>query len=444
MKQYWLNLSLGTKIATLTSFLVMFSILALTFIFIRWEYLYFCQELENQASLLLETLPLTMRDQLYHMELDELIDIAKVVSKNNNVQQFVIFDDKGLILYDSSRPEMVFSQVVDPLGYILINAQVDQIYSDWQEDQFIAGKPIHLGNQLLGAVAVGLSTEALDAKVSTLTTQSLIFIFVTLIVGVGLSFWLGRQIASPLRELADIACQMAAGDVFTQIDIPSGDEVGQLGEAFNQMTASVQKREYELREFAAGLEQKIQERTLELRRHNKQLERIAIEDPLTGIYNRRHFFELAEKEIERAKRYGNSLAVVIMDADHFKKMNDTFGHLIGDQILISLAKLCLENLRGQDIIARYGGEEFVILMPEANHQDAYKTAERLRNLVAETSMITEALDVKITISLGVASWENNEQELNFGTMLARADQALYHSKETGRNRTSSWQELQDS
>jgi diguanylate cyclase (GGDEF)-like protein len=441
MKKFWLNLPLGTKIASLTSFLVITAILTLTLIFIRLEREYFHRELENQASLLLETLPLTMRDQLYHMELDELIDIVKVVSQNNNIQQFVIFDDKGLILYDSSRPEMVFSQVVDPLGHILVNSQTDQIYSDWQEDQFVAGKSIKLGNQILGAVAVGLSTEALDEKITNLTQQGLIFVFITLVIGVGLSFWLGRQIASPLRELADSACQMAAGDVFIQIDIPAKDEIGQLGNAFNQMTASVQKREFELRQLAAGLEQTIEERTLELRRHNKKLERIAIEDPLTGIYNRRYFFELAEKEVERAKRYGNPLSVVIMDADHFKRMNDTFGHMIGDQILISLAKLCLQNLRGQDIIARYGGEEFVILMPEATHEDAFKTAERLRKLVAETSMITEALDVKITISLGVASWENDGQ-LDFDAMLARADQALYHSKEIGRNRTSSWQELQ--
>jgi diguanylate cyclase (GGDEF)-like protein len=442
MKQFWLNLPLGTKIASLTSFLVMASILVLTLIFIQWEREYFHQGLENQASLLLNTLPLTMRDQLYHMELDELIDIAKVVSQDKDIQQFVIFDNKGLILYDSSRPEMVFSQIVDPLGRILINYEADQIYTDWQENLFIAGKSIRLGNQTLGAVAVGLSTAVLDTKISSLTQQSLIFVLITLIIGIGLSFWLGRQIVSPLRELADVACQMATGDIFIQIDIASRDEVGQLGDAFNQMTASVQKREFELRELAAGLEQTIEERTIELRRHNKQLERIAIEDPLTGIYNRRHFFELASKEVERAKRYGNPLSVMIMDADHFKKMNDTFGHMIGDQILISLAELCLKNIRGQDIIARYGGEEFVVLMPEANHEDACKTAERLRKLVAETSMVPGAIDVMITISLGVASWESGDQELDFDAMLARADQALYYSKESGRNRVSSWQELQ--
>jgi len=328
---------------------------------------------------------------------------------------------------------------VDPLGYLLINSKENQIYSDWKENQFIAGKPVKLGNQVLGAVAVGLSTESLNEKIAAYTQRSLILVLISIFLGSLLSFWLGRQITNPLRELAKIACQMSAGDIFVQIDLPSKDEIGQLGDAFNHMTTSIQKREFELRELAAGLERTVEERTIELRRHNKQLERIAIEDPLTGIYNRRYFFELAEKEVERAKRYKNPLSVVILDADNFKRMNDNFGHLIGDQILVNLAKLCLNNIRSLDILARYGGEEFVILMPEATKKDAQNIAERLRKLVAETSMVTGALDVMITISLGVASWNCN-QELNFDSLLVRADQALYQSKETGRNRVSVWQE----
>ena len=380
-----------------------------------------------------------MRDQLYRMELDELVDIAKVVGKNGDIEQFVIYDENGLILVDSAQPDLIFSQSVDPLGYILITSEPGISYSAWQEDRYIAGKPIVLGKQIIGAVAVGISTRALDEKITALTQQSLIFASITLIIGVGLSLWLGRQITSPLRALTDIAKQMTGGDLFVRIEIPSQDEIGQLGDAFSQMATSIQNREVELRDLTASLEHTIEERTDELRRQNKRLERIAIEDSLTGIYNRRHFFDLAEQEIERAKRYGSPLSIVIMDADYFKNINDAYGHLIGDQILINLAKLCQENIRSLDIIARYGGEEFVVLMPEANLEDAWKSAERLRKLVAETSMIAGGLNVMITISLGVASWENNK-DLDFNALLARADRALYQSKESGRNRVSVWQE----
>jgi diguanylate cyclase len=187
------------------------------------------------------------------------------------------------------------------------------------------------------------------------------------------------------------------------------------------------------------LEHVIDERTDELRRQNERLEQIAITDSLTGIYNRRFFFELADKEVARAKRYGNPMSVVILDADHFKKMNDTYGHLIGDQILMNLAQLCQENIRSLDIIARYGGEEFVILMPEVDCTAAYNSAERLRMLVETTSMVTGGLDVMMTISLGIACW-NGENDLDFNALLARADRALYQSKESGRNRVSVWSE----
>ena len=440
MKKRWVNLPLGSKIASFTSILVVASILALTLLTILREREYFRLELEAQANLLLNTLPLTIRDQLYRMELDELVDIAKVVGKNQNIEQFIIFDENGVVLVNSTQADLSFSQSIDPLGNILVTSASESVYSDWQDEQYIVGKSIILGNQTIGAVAVGISTKALDNKIATLTQQNLIFALFTLVIGVGLSLWLGKQISNPLRALADITEQMAGGDLSVQIEIPSKDEIGQLGDAFNQMAVSIQKREKELRDFAANLEHTIDERTDELLRQNKRLERIAIEDHLTRIYNRRHFFELAEIEIKRAKRYGNPLSVVILDADRFKKMNDEYGHLIGDQILINLAQLLQENIRGLDILARYGGEEFVILMPEANLKAAQKSAERLRKLVAETSMITGGLNVMITISLGVASWNKGSQELDFNALLARADQALYQSKEAGRNRVSVWQE----
>ncbi len=317
---------------------------------------------------------------------------------------------------------------------------MDSNYSNWQDDQYIAGKPIVIGNQTIGAVAVGISARSLDEKISTLTQQSIILASIALIIGVGLSLWLGRQITSSLRTLTEITNQMTSGDLLVQIEFSSKDEIGQLGDAFSQMAASIRKRETQLRDLAASLEHTIDERTNELLRQNERLERIAVEDHLTGIYNRRHFFDLAEKEVERAKRYGNPLSVIILDADRFKKLNDAYGHLIGDQILINLVKLCEENIRSLDIIARYGGEEFVILMPEANQEDAQKTAERLRKLVAETSLISGGFDVTITISLGVATWENGK-ELDFNALLARADSALYQSKEAGRNRVSVWREV---
>jgi len=173
------------------------------------------------------------------------------------------------------------------------------------------------------------------------------------------------------------------------------------------------------------------------------LEQLAITDPLTNIYNRRIFDEMAIKEWERAKRSKSPLTVILFDIDHFKRVNDTYGHLIGDQALTNLAKLFLSRMRSMDIFARYGGEEFVIIMPDTDHASAYQTMERLRTIVEETPMVTSGnTDVFITISVGTVSWHGHGSS-DIYTLLDRADKALYTSKATGRNRVTAWKETSE-
>jgi len=168
-------------------------------------------------------------------------------------------------------------------------------------------------------------------------------------------------------------------------------------------------------------------------------EQLAITDPLTNIYNRRIFNEIAVKEWQRAKRSKSSLAVIMFDIDHFKKVNDTYGHLIGDQVLIHLADLCQSNMRSMDVFARYGGEEFIILMPDAELNSVRQTMERLRITIQKEPMTTsEETDVYVTISAGIANWNDNE-DINIKDLIHRADQALYHSKEAGRNQVTVWE-----
>ena len=269
--RFWRNLPLGSKLASLVSLLVMAVVFALTFLTVRREQASFQQGLEGQASLLLETLPLTMRDQLYNLELDELEDIARSVSRNENVTQLVVYDSRGAVLVDTTSPDLVFSQEVDPLGETLITSEQDQMYLDWQEEQLIAGRAISLGNQQIGAVVIGLSTESLDQKIAALTRQSLWLMFVTLALGIGPAFLIARQITNPLGELIDVTSQMASGNLSTRVMLQSRDEIGHLADAFNQMADAIQRRETELRDLAAGLERAVATRTAELREQNEIL-----------------------------------------------------------------------------------------------------------------------------------------------------------------------------
>lgn len=167
------------------------------------------------------------------------------------------------------------------------------------------------------------------------------------------------------------------------------------------------------------------------KRIEEQLRELATKDSLTGVYNRRSFFEMAEKELLRAERYGRPVSLAMLDVDHFKRVNDTFGHATGDQVLVLLAKTTCRELRNVDVFARYGGEEFVILMPETDATAAEAVARRVREAIAAQTFTTASGPRTFTVSVGVATRTDREPLVD---ALKRADDALYAAKAQGRNR----------
>ncbi|MCI0521443.1 MAG: diguanylate cyclase, partial [Chloroflexi bacterium] len=163
-----------------------------------------------------------------------------------------------------------------------------------------------------------------------------------------------------------------------------------------------------------------------------ELQRLAITDPLTGLYNRRGLAELGAREMERARRYNRPLAAIMLDIDHFKVFNDTYGHPAGDLALCILAERGLRSLRELDILARYGGEEFFILLPENDLDGAFQAAERLRLAICETPFTFQEKSACLTISLGVCRADEDTHSLD--DLIARSDMALYLAKQGGRNK----------
>jgi diguanylate cyclase (GGDEF)-like protein len=164
----------------------------------------------------------------------------------------------------------------------------------------------------------------------------------------------------------------------------------------------------------------------------EEVQRLAITDSLTGLHNRRHLLELARHELQRARRYRLPMSVFMLDIDEFKRVNDTYGHAIGDQVLQGVAECCRQELRGVDVLGRYGGDEFAAVLPETGLPAAYQVAERLRKSIAQRALDTKAGQVTVTVSLGVAVLD--DEHLAPETLLDHADQALYVAKQSGRNR----------
>jgi len=170
----------------------------------------------------------------------------------------------------------------------------------------------------------------------------------------------------------------------------------------------------------------------------RRLEDLARLDPLTGVANRRYFRERAEEELARAERYARPVAVLLLDVDHFKKVNDSYGHQTGDEVLKRVAAECQRNLRGTDVFGRYGGEEFVCLLAESGPEDARRAAERMREAVADARWSLADRTVTATISVGLACRPSGAAE-TLDRLVQKADEALYAAKAAGRNRVMVWE-----
>lgn len=175
---------------------------------------------------------------------------------------------------------------------------------------------------------------------------------------------------------------------------------------------------------------------LKQRSVNEIIYRQAITDELTQIHNRRSIFVILKQEIERSKRHDRALSIVCFDIDHFKKINDTFGHQVGDKVLTLVTALASDALRSEDSIGRIGGEEYLIVLPETNVESALLVAERLRLVIAQYDYSDIAENLAVTISLGVTQYEGEGDRLE--ALYQRSDDALYSAKDGGRNQVKSF------
>jgi two-component system cell cycle response regulator len=174
-----------------------------------------------------------------------------------------------------------------------------------------------------------------------------------------------------------------------------------------------------------------------LRAANEENRRLSITDALTGVYNRRYLMEQLPREIERAARYGRQLATIMCDVDFFKKINDTYGHMTGDEVLKWFGSALKAGVRASDWIARYGGEEFVIVLPETNVTNAATAAEHLRHHIATQPFKTGEQEFAVSASFGVSGWRDKvPQGATLDSLMAGCDSGVYASKAGGRNRIS--------
>lgn len=287
--------------------------------------------------------------------------------------------------------------------------------------------PVRLAHPI-GVIRARVSEERFAAALAQRRREAaLAVVGASVLMAVALWIVLRRLIGTRLERLAGKAAQLGAGDMSVRAEIEGTDEIAQLAKAFNQMAE-------DLGAYTSRLESLVRERTSELEDANLELARIAVTDALTGLWNRRHFEERAARDLEIARRAHRPFALVVIDVDHFKSVNDRFGHPIGDRVLQTVAATLTEQARSADLVARIGGEEFAVAMPDTATDAAAHAAERMR--VALESMtipdVPELAAEVITASFGVAAFPEHGGTIR--ALVAAADEALYGAKRGGRNR----------
>ncbi len=265
------------------------------------------------------------------------------------------------------------------------------------------------------AVVISAPKDAIYRDVNRALTQTLAGIAAVTLVLL-LTAWYGarRLVLRPIRIMLEMTQRVRAGDLTARTGLKAGhEELCQLGAALDEMAGQLQLRDVKLGKALEDLREQ------------------AVTDSLTGLHNRRYFWEALGREVLAARRKRTPFSVILLDIDHFKNVNDTWGHDAGDAVLKQIAAVIRASVRGSDIAVRHGGEEFAMLLPDTTTEVAWQRAEELRHALAALEIRYGSGTIRITASFGVAEYIDHGDD---GTELMNAaDEAMYAAKNAGRN-----------
>jgi diguanylate cyclase (GGDEF)-like protein len=268
--------------------------------------------------------------------------------------------------------------------------------------------------------------EAFEPVFSVMTRVFVIDLCIILLFSF-LAYQVTATVVHPIEALSEGALRISRGELDVEIPNTKGsDEIGLLTRTFNDMTRKLLHHRTEIQE----VNRKLLAQNHELQRVNEVLEQLSITDGLTKLHNHRFFQEHLTREIKRVSRSSEPLSLLLLDIDDFKQLNDRFGHLAGDELLVRLSQILNDSMRDTDLIARYGGEEFAVLAANTDLEGAVNLGEKIRTAVAETAFIVgdSMRPTGMTVSIGVAQFHGSRKEL-----LRETDRALYRAKADGKN-----------
>jgi diguanylate cyclase (GGDEF)-like protein len=342
-------------------------------------------------------------------------------ARPEGIRQLLLLDSDGVV-----RAAVARAGVASPERLPMAGTPADpQRYRDAE------GSWVVVVTQPVGASGFSVAAEAYFQEIHAPVLASFSRLFIADLCLVLLVSYLAYRVTSaavrPIERLSEAARHIAQGHFDHVIPEPaSEDEVGLLARTFNDMMRRL--RGYQSEIEAAN--RSLMERNNELKQAKETFEQLSITDGLTKLHNHRFFQDYLTREIKRVSRTEEPLAILLVDIDDFKGLNDRFGHAAGDELLTGLARIMSDTVREADLLARYGGEEFVVLATNTDLEGAYQLAEKIRTNIAENSFIVDESmrPMRVTVSIGVAAYRGNRR-----TFFQAADRALYQAKADGKN-----------
>lgn len=375
-------------------------------------------------------------------------DITRFVSKSL-IYSVVGYDYHtiDLLLKEITLSDEVdYAKVVNSRGKVM--SQTGTLVHDNSRMKLFSHE-INLDNEKLGKLTLGINTSLALKHINSQRFKYLKReILITLIIAFGEFFALSYIIIRPVRTISKSLGTIGDDKKAGVIPIPSNDEFGQLATQFNTLNQQLNDANCQLQSRVDSADQQLKKNIVALQAQKKELRlmsdkflKLAITDDLTNLYNRRYFEEQLEKEISLTHRHGDTVSIIITDIDHFKAVNDTYGHARGDEVLREMAATLRNRIRKTDIVCRIGGEEFVIICKRADKNTAIEIAETLRQTIQELPIPIAHTTVHITVSSGIATLTTENFKHYADKLYHFADVALYYSKENGRNAVTHYDDI---
>lgn len=344
-----------------------------------------------------------------------------------------------LLLKDlAAHEDVVYARVTSPRGNVMGEFGAESI---GRAGVTTFRRDIRLNDETVGQLHLGLSTDRITAAIEKQKQESilrqLLVIFGVLVVEL---LALSYIIIRPLNLMSRAMHEPAADGVAPNLPVTTRDEFGEIATQFNALHtrlneahAKLQSRvEHADQELAHAYEQ-LAAQANELKRKNVDLELLAITDPLTGLYNKRYFEKLMESEVERCVHQNQICSIVLVDLDHFKKLNERYGHKVGDSVLREIARLLALRTRKTDVLCRFGGDEFFLLCRQATMANAMNVADQLHEAIVRDPLLVDGQAISASLSIGIASIPSPHAIRTAGEFFECADAALRRSKQIGRN-----------